>query len=295
MLDEASKKYTAFAVQGSGLWQFRCMAFGLINGLATFSRLVDALFEPECQQHVFGYLDDEIIITKTFDEHLYSVEIVLRRIVNARLAISFEKSEFCCQQVSYLEYLLDAEGLRSNPEPVAPLLNYPAPTNIKQLRRFLEMVGWYSRFILGESEIKLPLTKLLRKEQEWVWGECEEEVFEKLKRSLASAPVLAKPDFSHMFCVQIDASSHAIGAVLIQNFDDGEHPITYANRVLSPAKVNYTVTEKECLALLFAIRKFRPYLEGHKFVAITHHSALTWLQNRKEPTAKLARWVLEMQ
>ena len=174
------------------------MAFGLINGLATFSRLVDALFEPECQQHVFGYLDDEIIITKTFDEHLYSVEIVLRRIVNARLAISFEKSEFCCQQVSYLEYLLDAEGLRPNLERVAPLLNYSAPTNVKQLRRFLGMVGWYSRYIRGDSDIKFPLTKLLRKNQEWVWEKKEQDAFEKwqerlLLRRCSPAQILAKP------------------------------------------------------------------------------------------------------
>ena len=152
-----------------------------------------------------------------------------------------------------------------------------------------------SQFIRGESEIKLPLTKLLRKEQEWMWGEKKQSAFEKLKGALASAPVLARPDFSRTFCVQADASTHAVGVVLTQTFEDGEHPITYVNRVLSPAEVNYTVTEKECLALQFAIRKFWPYLEGYKFVAITDHSALTWLRNRKEPTGRLARWVLEMQ
>ena len=281
LLDGASKKCTAFAMQGSGLWQFRRMAFGLINGPATFSRLIDALFGPQCQPRVFGYLDDVIIITKNFDEHLYWLEFVLRRIVDAGLGIIFEKSEFCCQQVPYLGYLLDSEGLRPNPERVAPLLNYPAPSNIKQLRRLLGMVGWYSRFIRGESDIKLPLTKLLRKEQEWVWGEREQEAFEKLKKSLASAPVLARPDFSRTFCVQADASSYAIGAVLTQNFDDEEQLITYVNRVLSPAEINYIVTEKECLVLLFAIKKFRPYLEGYKFIAITNHSALTWLRNKK--------------
>ena len=107
--------------------------------------------------------------------------------------------------------------------------------------------------------------------------------------------MFARPDFNRTFCVQADASSYAVGAALTQTFEDGEHPITYANRMLSPAEVNYTVTEKECLALLFAIKKFRPYLEGYKFVAITDHSALTWLRNRKEPTGRLARWVLEMQ
>ena len=98
-LEEESRKYTAFAVPGSRLWQFKRFAFGLINGPATFSRLIDSLFGPECQPQVFGYLDDVIIVTKTIEEHLVWVEYVLRRLINAGLAISFEKSEFCCPRV----------------------------------------------------------------------------------------------------------------------------------------------------------------------------------------------------
>ena len=196
--------------------------------------------------------------------------------------MSFEKSEFCCSQVAYLGYLLDNEGLRPNPEHVEPILKYPAPSNVKQLRRFLGMVGWYSRFTERESEVKVPLTKLLRKQQEWIWGNEEQHAFEWLKAALTTAPEFARPDFSRTFTVRTDTSSHAIGAVLTQEFMDREHPIAYVSHVLNSADVNYSVTEKECLALLFAIKKFRPYLEGYRFVAITDHSALTWLRNRKQ-------------
>ena len=141
----------------------------------------------------------------------------------------------------------------------------------------------------------MPLSKLLRKQQEWIWGNEEQHAFERLKVALTTAPVLARPDFSRTFTVQADASSHAISAVLTQEFADGELPIAHVSRVLNSAEVNYKVTKKECLALLFAKKKFRPYVKGYLFVAITDHSALTWLRNKKEPTGRLARWVLEMQ
>ena len=125
LLEEESRKYTAFAVQGSGLWQFKRLAFGLNNGPATFSRLIDLLFGSECQPHVFRYLDDVLVITKTFEEHLQWLEFVLKKLVDAGLAISFEKSEFCCSQIAYLGCFLDNEGLRPNPERVEPIFKIP--------------------------------------------------------------------------------------------------------------------------------------------------------------------------
>ena len=113
--------------------------------------------------------------------------------------------------------------------------------------------------------------------------------------ALARAPVLARPDFNREFIVQCDASRGAIEAVLAQEFEDGEHPIVYIHRVLTSAELNYSTTEKECLALVWAIQKLRPYLEGYKFRAITDHSALRWLQNLREPSGRLARWAIELQ
>ncbi|CAB0038566.1 unnamed protein product [Trichogramma brassicae] len=179
---------------------------------------------------------------------------------------------------------------------VAPVMNYPAPTDLKSLRRFLGMLGWYARFIPNDAEMKLPLLKFTKKNAEWIWAdEQQQQAFEALKTALTEAPVLARPDFARPFIVQCDASALAIGGVLSQVFDDGEHPIVYVSRVLTSAERNYTTSEKECLALLWTIRKLRPYLEGYKFIAVTDHSALQYLRNLKDPTGRLAQWALEMQ
>ncbi|CAB0029779.1 unnamed protein product [Trichogramma brassicae] len=294
-LNKESRKYTAFAVPGSGLWQFLRMPYGLSNSPSTFSRLVDALFGPAYEPHVFAYLDDVIVVTDTFADHLKWLKFALSRLVDAGLQINREKCHFCRPRVLYLGFQLDHEGLRPDPERIQPVVNYPAPTNVKQLRRFLGMVGWYARFIARDSEIKAPLTKLLKKTEEWKWGEEQQTAFERLKSALTSAPVLARPDFSKPFKVQCDASGVAVGAVLTQEQQDGEHPIVYASRSLTGAERNYSTTEKECLAVLWSIRKFRPYIEGYRFVVITDHSALKWLRNLKDPTGRLARWALEMQ
>ena len=294
-MESSSKRYTAFALPGSGLWQYRRLPFGLSNAPMTFMRLIDALFGPEVEPHIFGYLDDIIVVTENFEDHLHWVKVVLERLIGAGLSVNRDKCEFGCSRVVYLGFLLDNEGLRPDPSKIAPVLEYPAPKSVKQLRRFLGMVGWYARFIERDSEHKIPLVKLLRKTQTWEWGEEQQTAFDALKRALTTAPVLARPDFSKPFTIQCDASGVALGVVLTQEGEGGEHPIVYASRVLTAAERNYSTSEKECLAVLWAIKKLRPYIEGYRFRVITDHSALKWLRNLKDPTGRLARWALEMQ
>ena len=239
-----SKKYTVFAVPGSGLWQFTRMPFGLTNAPMTFQRLIDSLLGPELEPYVFGYLDDIIVTTETFEEHLKWVEIVLNKLVDARLKVNREKCEFCCSSVTYLGFLLDQNGLRPNPDRVRALLNYPTPTNLRQLRGFLGIVNWYERFIKHCADLKVPLLKLLRKKQRWLWENQQREAFEELKNALTTTPVLTRPDFSKPFYVQCDASGSALGAVLVQEYEDGEHPILYISRALNAAERNYTNTER---------------------------------------------------
>ncbi|CAB0042111.1 unnamed protein product [Trichogramma brassicae] len=198
----------------------------------TFQRLIDALFGPECEPFVFGYLDDIVIVTETFEQHLVWLEKVLERLNAAGLTINRKKKcEFCRPSVKYLGYVLDGDGLRVDKDKVAPVMNYPAPTDLKSLRRFLGMLGWYARFIPNDAEMKLPLLKLTKKNAEWIWADEQQQAFEALKKALTEAPVLARPDFARPFIVQCDdASALAIGGVLSQVFDDGEHPIVYVSR-----------------------------------------------------------------
>ena len=170
LVEESSRKYTAFAVPGSDLFQFRKMLFGLVNSPKTFSRLIDLVFGPDLGEHIFSCLNDIIIINEDFENYLKWFRTALERLLEAGLEVNLEKCECCCSSVTYLGYLFDKDGLRPDPEKVKPVLDIPTPNNVKDLRRMLGMFGWYSRFIKDEAGIKIPLVKLLHKDYEWNWG-----------------------------------------------------------------------------------------------------------------------------
>ncbi|CAB0039435.1 unnamed protein product [Trichogramma brassicae] len=170
-----------------------------------------------------------------------------------------------------------------------------APKTLKQLRRFLGMASWYRKFLENFATIADPLNKLLKKNTKYIWGEEQQAAFERIKALIASAPMLSRPSFEHEFVVQTDASDSGLGAILTQNIDGEEKVLCFASRTLNKAERNYSVTERECLAVLWAIRKFRPYVEGYRFRVITDHSSLRWLHNLRNPTGKLSRWSLELQ
>jgi len=290
-----SRAITAFTVPGRGLMQFRVMPFGLHSAPATFQRLLDTILGPELEPHVFTYLDDIIIVSATFDEHLHHLAEVFRRLRDARLRLNPEKCHFCKSELKYLGHIVDRRGIRTDPEKVKSMTQWPQPTNVRQIRQFIGLASWYRRFIPEFSATAAPLTKLTRKNARWQWGEEEEQAFQTLKKALASSPVLACPDFTRRFFLQTDASTTGLGAVLTQHFEDGEKVIAYASRTLNGAEKNYSATELECLAVVWGIRHFRGYIEGYEFTVITDHQALRWLQKLESPTGRLGRWMLELQ
>src|SRR5436190_161936 len=293
-LEKNSRELTAFTVPGKGLFHFTRMPYGLTGAPATFQRLLDRLIGPEMEPHAFAYLDDIVIVTQTFEEHLQWLKRVLTRIREAGLTINPEKSKFCRSQVKYLGFLVQQEGLKVDPDKTAPIVEYPSPKNIKQLRRFIGMASWYRRFIPQCATLLEPLTRLLRKNHSWEWGVEQETAFEAIKTCITSPPTLSCPNFKLPFVLQTDASSVGLGAVLTQESDGVEHVIAFASRSLSEAEKKYSTTEQECLAVVWSIKKFRPYLEGYSFRVITDHSSLRWLHNLKNPTGRLARWALEL-
>ena len=166
-LAKESREITAFSVPGKGLYHFTRMPYGLTGAPATFQRLLDKLIGPEMEPHAFAYLDDIVVVTPTFEEHLAWLDRVLTKIFDAGLTINPEKCEFCRSQVRYLGFIVQRDGLTVDPEKVKPILEYPAPTNLKQLRRLLGMSSWYRRFIPQFATLSEPLTRLLRKGQRW--------------------------------------------------------------------------------------------------------------------------------
>jgi Reverse transcriptase (RNA-dependent DNA polymerase). len=294
-LTPESKAITAFTVPGRGLMQFRVLPFGLHSAPATFQRLLDRVLGPELEPNVFVYLDDIIIVSKTFNDHLKLIREVCQRLRHARLRLNIEKCRFCVNQLKYLGHLVDHRGIHTDPDKIDAIRTLKAPTNIREIRRFLGTVSWYRRFIKNFSRTARPLTQLLHKKAKWKWTEEEEIAFQTLKQHLITAPVLACPDFGRPFTLQTDASEYGLGAVLTQEIDHKERVIAYASRTLNNAEKNYSVTEKECLAIIWGIRKMRPYLEGYHFTVLTDHQALKWLQKIDSPTGRLARWALELQ
>ncbi|XP_036345593.1 uncharacterized protein LOC118754828 isoform X2 [Rhagoletis pomonella] len=294
-LAKKSRPYTAFTVPGRGLFQWKVMPFGLHSAPATFQRALDSILGPELQPKVFAYLDDIIVLGETFTEHMTYLREVFHRLQNHKMQINFEKCSFVQQKLHYLGHIVSSEGIHTDPGKVAAVREMTAPRTIKELRRFLGLASWYRRFIANFSTLAAPLNQLLKKNETWTWGELQNNAFEALKEKLTSAPILCCPDFNQPFFLQTDASGEGLGVVLFQRHSDQEKVVAYASRSLSNLEKRYSATEQECLAVLWGIRKMRPYLEGYQFTVITDHHSLKWLHSLQNPSGRLARWALELQ
>ncbi|KAL0860421.1 hypothetical protein ABMA27_009813 [Loxostege sticticalis] len=190
----------------------------------------------------------------------------------------------------------DDSCLSPHSEDLFPTIcNLPVPSNVKHLQTFLQTCSWYRRFIDNFSRIAEPLTRLTKKKAVWAWTEEQDTAYNKLKRLLTTAPVLKQADFTKPFILKTDASNYALGAVLVQGEGENEHPVEYASRLLTSAERNYSTTEKEALAVVWAINKFAGYIDGSPIIVVTDHQALKWLMSLKSPTGRLARWALQLQ
>mgnify|MGYP005981860971 CR=1 FL=1 len=298
-LEDTSCEKTAFVVPSRGLYEFVVLPFGLSNAPQTLQRLMDQVLGPSLEPYVFVFLDDIVISTPTFEQHLQVLREVYQRLKEANLTINAEKCEYCLPSLKYLGFVVDKSGLHTDPEKVAAMAEFPKPQTVTEMKRFLGLCGWYRRFIPKFSDFTSPLTALLlgkRKRNRLVWTQEADNCFHQLKNALINAPLLVSPDFSKPFTIQSDASDVGVAAVLTQpDSKGGEVVIAYASRTLSPAEKKYSVTERECLAVLFGIDKFRPYIEGAKFTVVTDHHSLLWLNNLKDPSGRLARWAVKLQ
>lgn len=295
LIKQEHKCKTAFYIPTRGTYQFKCMPFGLTNAPATQQRLVDILFYgPEFEHKVFVFIDDIIIVSPTFEQHISLLVRVLEKLKRANLTINFEKSKFFRKKLKYLGYVVDAYGLHADPEKIEAIVNYPTPKNRKEVRRFLGTASWYRRFIPNFSTLTSPLNKLTSQSKNappFLWSKEAEVAFNALKECLVSTPILSCPDYSEPFEVHTDASDVGIGAVLTQTLGGEEKVIAYMSKSLSKQEQNYSATEREALAVITAIEHWRCYLEnGKKFVVYTDHAALKWFLNINNPTGRLARW-----
>lgn len=294
-MNPKDREKTAFITQ-FGTFQFTVMPFGLCNAPATFQRLMDEVLHDELWKFVVVYLDDLNIYSRTFDEHLQHLRKIFDRLRDAGLKLNPEKCKFASTELAFLGHVISKDGIRTDPGKISKVKDFPRPTNLTQLRGFLGLASYYRRFIKDFSKIANPLNKLLKKNVPFNWTNAQQQAFEYLKNCLISSPILTYPQWNRPFILFTDASTFALGAVLSQKDEDGnERVVAYASRSLLPAEKNYTATELECLAAVWAIGKFHHYLHGSHFSLITDHSALCHLFNMTTPNGRLARWVMKLQ
>lgn len=224
-----SKPLTAFCIQGRGMFQYTRLPFSLTNSPATLSRLMDKILGAGAlEPQIFVYLDDIIVASETFEEHIKLLEEVAKRLREANLSINLKKSQFCRFDVPFLGYLLSCDGLKPDPSKVQAILDFEAPKTIRQIRRFLGMVNYYRRFIGDFSEIPAPISDLLAGKPKIVrWTSEAEQAFRKIKERLITAPILANPDFDKEFSVQTDVSDRAVAGVLSQLQEGSERAISF--------------------------------------------------------------------
>ena len=268
---------TAF-VGPSGLYRFKRMPFGPRNAPATFQRLADSIKARLPDIHMFAYLDDFIVISDDETKHLNDLRRVLSLMKRHHLRLNAEKCRFFRTHVRYLGHLITNEGISTDPEKVKDLLDRPTPTNKAELLSFTAAAAWYRRFIPGFSAIVSPLHQLTLQKTEWKWDDNAEDAFNHLRQLLTHAPILQQADLSKPFKLYTDASDFALGAVLVQGDSvEGERPIEFASRRLVGAEIRYTTTEKEALAVVWALEKFKGYVVGGPVRLANLNQALRWL------------------
>jgi hypothetical protein len=285
---------TAF-VTADGLYQFKVMPFGLTNAPSTFQRMMDVLLAGLKWNSCLVYLDDIVIFSKTIDEHLVRLEAVLKCLLSANLKLKLTKCKFLATELRVLGYIVSAGGIAPDPAKVAAVQRFPVPISVKQLQSFIGLCSYYRRFIKGFAILARPLTTLTKHDQPFQWGEDEQRSFDALKEKLLTPPILSHPNYQLPFEIHTDASGYGIGAILVQQHKEGERVISYVSRLLSSAELNYSVSEKECLALVWATEKFKTYIWGAKLRIVTDHHALCWLLKKKNLAGRLARWSLQLQ
>ncbi|GJT19553.1 reverse transcriptase domain-containing protein [Tanacetum coccineum] len=293
-IDPKDQEKTTFTCP-YGTFVYRRMPFGLRNAPGTFQRCMTAIFHDMIEKKMEVFKDDFSVFGNSFSTCLTNLDKMLKRCEDTNLALNWEKNHFVVKEGIVLRHKISKKGIEVDKAKIDMISKLPRPTTVKGIQSFLGHAGFYCRFIKDFSNISRLMTHLLEKNTPFVFSEDCIQAFQILKKKLTEAPILIAPNWDQPFELMCDASDYAIGAVLGQRIEKHFRPIHYASKTMTEAESNYTTTEKEMLAVVYAFEKFRSYLVMNKSVVYTDHFALKYLFNKKDAKARLLRWVLLLQ
>ena len=293
-LDPATKHKSAF-ITHKGVYEFNRLAFGMMNSPMTFQCLMTKVLRNLNFKVALVYIDDVLIFSKNFQEHLQHLHLVFSSLRSANLKLHPSKCIFAKKEVKYLGHIISKHGVRVNPENTEKVKTFPVPQNTKQVKSFLGMANYYRKFVKDFAQIASPLTSLLKKNVKFQWTLSCQKAYDTLKNALVTAPILAFPDFDKPFILSTDASEYSMGYVLSQIQNGREHAIAYGGRSLHGAELKWHITDKEALALVEGIQHFKHYLANQEFTVFTDNVSVKYLQKIRDCQGRLGRWSLLLQ
>jgi hypothetical protein len=286
---------TAFTTS-RGQFRWVNMPFGLKTATGIFNRMMRKLLGPMNRNDVYHFMDDVLIATETWKEHMIALEAVLKRLKEANLAAKPSKCYVGYSELPYLGHEIGRGRRWPEADKVEKISKATPPNTKKELRSFLGLTGFYRAYIKNYSTIAIPLSDMTKKEhpEKLRWNDESRQSFEMLKKMICESPVLCMPDYDKEFILRTDASDRGIGAILMQEHEGQLRPLAYQSKKLNGAESRYATVEKECLATVWGIQKFERYLYGRHFILETDHQPLKCLQ-RQPTNPRLMRWALQLQ
>ena len=302
-LEESSKPLTAFPALGK-LYEFNVLSFGLTNAPASFQLFMQRVFDGIVNDYVYLFLDDILIVSSSWEEHLAHLREVFERLRRAGLKLKPNKCRIAVREAKYLGHILSPDGLKMDPDKVAPMSQFPRPKSVREVQSFRGLVGHYRKFVKGFALICRPLDELTKKGVEFKWSAAQENAFVELKRLVCEEVILQFPDFKaakddpmRPLVLQTDACKEGVAGILGQKDERGAmRPIHFVSRTTKHSEKNYGITELEALSVKYCFTKLAPYLIGLPVVVETDHSALVSMFTKAKEcgNSRIDKWAMQL-